>query len=236
MLSDNYRRYYLSTDSVFPSVFALKFFLGRNPGHDSRDIENLKNADILDVGFGDGRDLALYASLGMNVFGVEIDEEVVLHTQEKFRGIIPEQNLKVGTNRDTGFDPHLFDYVTAFATLPYLENETVSIDSVLTHIRTLLKKPNSNSKGGYLFCTLARHGTHVLRGARSVDSNTFVLDDPFYKFRQGQRYYAFSEPEQVENRFQLNGLSCDAIHAYEVDWFGTLERLFIVKAHAIAPE
>lgn len=229
ILSENYKKHYLATHQVYPSVFALKFFLGRNPNHDSRELGNLSGLSVLDIGFGDGRDLALYQNLGMDVYGIEVEEAVVRHTRAKFKNLIPSTNLILGSNIRTGFTQQ-FDFVTAFSSLFYLENETVTFHQVLQNVVSLLKKPNRSSPGGKLFCTLARNGTHVLSGAKREDKNTFVLDDPHYKFRRGQRYFVFNDREEVVSIFRANGLDIDGIYEYEANWFGSLERLFIVKA------
>jgi cyclopropane fatty-acyl-phospholipid synthase-like methyltransferase len=234
MLSKNYRNHYLGTERVYPSVFALKFFLGRNPTHDSGSLGKLEGADILDIGFGDGRDMLLYNELGMNVFGVEIDHEVVLHTQRKFRGMIPAGNIKIGTNLSTEFGTKKFDYVTAFSSLFYLESEDATMGKVLAHVATLLKNRSETSNGnpGQLFCTLAREGTHALRDADRLNANTYILEDGFYSFRKGQRYFAFNDAEEVEKIFDESGLAVQSVNNFEVDWFGSLERLFVVKARA----
>ncbi len=49
-----YRNHYLKEKQIYPSVFALKLFLGNNPNL-SLQVNSFKGKKILDVGFGDGR-------------------------------------------------------------------------------------------------------------------------------------------------------------------------------------
>ena len=102
-----YSGHYLKIRSVYPSVLALKFFLGNNPEFSLRG-ENFKSKRILDIGFGDGRDLRLFLDLGFEVFGVEVSADVVKHTSEKISGAA---TLSVGFNNETGYSNDMFDYV-----------------------------------------------------------------------------------------------------------------------------
>lgn len=192
--------------------------------HKSSELGQLSGKTILDIGFGDGRDMKLFLDLGMKVHGVEIDEEVVEHTRSKFKNQIPASDLILGTNAKTGFAGKHFDFITAFSTLFYLQNAETTIENVLTHVRDLLHPD------GMLFCTLARRGTHALEGATRLDSRTYVLKDPYYNFRNGQRYVAFNSSEEVVSSFNESGMTVTGIFNYEADWFGSLERLFLVKA------
>ena len=80
--TENYINHYLNIKGVYPSVFELKMFLGKNPDLDLRD-EDFHGKLILDVGFGDGRDLVLFHNLGFEVFGLEVNEQVVEHAKRK---------------------------------------------------------------------------------------------------------------------------------------------------------
>ena len=129
--NQKYIDHYLNIKDVYPSVFSLKMFLGNNPNLDLRD-KDFSDKKILDIGFGDGRDLILFSRLGFQAYGVEIDEDVVNHTSSKFNSI-NNIKLSIGYNDKTGFEPNTFDYVYSVAALMYLRNESLNVHDILNH-------------------------------------------------------------------------------------------------------
>lgn len=219
MANKPYRDHYLSISKTYPSVIALKFFLGNNPELNVKRSE-LIDKKICEIGFGDGRDLQLFLDLQMDVHGVEPDSTVVEHTQLK----TPNSKLRSGTNVSTGFENATFDYVYASASIYYLPSEKFTIHDALKEASRILKPK------GLLCATFARADSHVTRGAEVVDKNTLILDDPFYGFRKGQRYHVYNNRAEIETDLLANGFKVLFIGDYDVDWFGTRETLFIVHA------
>ncbi len=201
----------------------MKIFLGRNPGLDLRGV-NFFGKSILEVGFGDGRDLVLFSNLGFNVFGVEVDEQVVKHTQRKLAESAVKTELRVGYNDETGFESNSLDYVYSAAALMYLRNELSSIHGTLSHIFDIVRP------GGKLFATFTRSDSHIVEGSQRLDRNRIIVKDPFFRQREGQLYWLHSSKEEVERDVLGAGFSNCKVYDYNVDWFGTRETAFICVA------
>lgn len=219
----NYRNHYLDINKTYPSVFALKSFLGNNP-HLKQDKNSLINKKICDVGFGDGRDLNLFSDLGMSVFGVEPDAQVVEHTRNKMLKAGANVSVKVGTNIATGYPNNFFDYVYAAGSIYYLPSENYKITHAFTEMQRIL------AKDGKFLATFARSDSHVTHGAQEIDKNTLILRDPYYNFRAGQRYHVYNNKEEIRQDLDSCGFKLLYIGDYDVDWFGTRETLFLCYA------
>ncbi len=198
-------------------------FLGRNPDLDFRSLP-LAGKTILDVGFGDGRDLILFHNLGFEVFGVEVDEAVVTHTWKKMKRVGIKTNLKVGYNDATGFSPNTFDFVFSCSSLMYLRNSEANIHKTLSHIYEIVKP------GGHLLGTLTRFDCHIARESTKVDGNRIICKDPFYKQREGQFYWLHNSKEEAEQDLLNSGFRSCKVYDYAADWFGTKETSFIFSA------
>jgi len=225
---DNYRKHYLKiTENVYPSVFALKFFLGNNPNFNFKKNINhdLSEKKLLDIGFGDGRDLSFFCDLGLSVFGIEVDDDVIKHSKAKFKAI----NVKIskGFNDNTGFNNDTFDFIYSVAALMYLRNESLTIKNILAHSYEILKP------GGYFMGTFTKYNSHVMKEAKKIDSNRFILKDPFYKFREGQIYHAHKTKDEVISDLENNGFRNVIVSENDIDWFGTRERSFMFIAKKI---
>jgi SAM-dependent methyltransferase len=224
-LSQNsYRKHYLDINLCYPSVFALKFFLGRNPGLNLTNI-NKSGKKLLDVGFGDGRDLKLFLDLGFDTYGVEVDDRVVAHTLDKFSENTENPvKLSVGFNDNTGFSSNTFDFVYSSAALMYLRDETVTLGTILEHINDILRG------GGWFLGTFTKSDSHITEGAIKLDANRLCLKDDFYKQREGQIYHVHHSEQEVICDLESVGFSDVRVCQYQVDWFGTIETAFMFSA------
>lgn len=217
----NYIDHYLKIQNVYPSVFAIKFFFGNNPKLNfKRDYNiDLKNKKILDIGFGDGRDLVLFHNLEMLAYGVEVDDSIISHSKEKFKNT----TIKVskGFNHKTGFKKNTFDFIFSISSLMYLANKNISIDNILKHCHDILKP------GGFFMGSLTKNTSHVTKGAERISNNIIRLKDPYYKFREGQLYFTHKSKNEVRNNLIKNGFHNIIVSSYNVDWFGTPEKTFL---------
>jgi SAM-dependent methyltransferase len=221
--TQNYIDHYLGIDQVHPSVFALKMFLGKNPDLNLTGID-YAGKSILDVGFGDGRDLILFHQLGFNIFGVEVDETVVKHTEKKFAQAGIQTSLSFGYNDETGFPKDTFDVVFSSAALMYLRNDESNIQKTLKHVYGIVKP------GGYLFGTFTRFDSHITKESSKIDENRIICKDPFYRQREGQLYWLHnSKQEAVDDLHEAGFADCN-VYEYDVDWFGTRETAYMFFA------
>jgi SAM-dependent methyltransferase len=220
MKKSGYINHYLKIKKTYPSVLALKLFLGNNPGF------NLKNekpnvSTIIDIGFGDGRDIELFLELGFSVSGVEPDFDVVEHTLKKYHKFKDRLDLRVGSNMNTGYENDTFDIIYASASIYYLPSLKYNINDAFSEAYKICKP------GGLLMGTLARNDIHTISEAEKVNRNVYILKDPFYGYRKGQVYHTYSDKSQIINDLVKVGFKDTIIYDYDVNWFGTRETLFI---------
>ena len=88
-------------------------------------------------------------------------------------------------------------------------------------------------KGGLFFATFARAGSHVTKNAKKINKNTLILEDSYYKLRKGQRYHIYNSKKEVSSDLTKNGFKPFFIGEYDIDWFGTREKLYLVGAKKI---
>ena len=113
-LGGSYETFYRARDPkhVYPAEFVVRAFLGSYPRLPSTRLAYVR-ARVLDVGFGDGRNMPLLSDLGMSVYGVEISDEICARTAERMRGLGVAADLRVGSNSRLPFDAEFFDHVVA---------------------------------------------------------------------------------------------------------------------------
>src|SRR2546430_14394745 len=83
-IKEHYTDFYSERNptKVYPVEFVVRTFLGTYP---QLKLERalFRGAKILDLGFGDGRNMPLLHDLGFEVYGVEISEEICRLTKHR---------------------------------------------------------------------------------------------------------------------------------------------------------
>ena len=116
-ISRRYDNFYRKRDPahVYPVEFVVRAFLGNYPRLKS-DNPTIAGKWVLDLGFGDGRNMPLLHNLGMQVFGVEISQEICDLTHARMRRLGIDITTWVGRNDNIPFDAGFFD--TSWPAMP----------------------------------------------------------------------------------------------------------------------
>jgi len=215
---NKYLKHYRSISKVYPSIFALKIFLGKNPNLNLRKIK-IKGKKILDVGFGDGRDIELFYDLGFKVFGIEPNKLVVEYTLRKFKK--KKINLKVSTNCNISHKNQHFDFIYGMASLMYLKNKETYLKDILSECYRVLKK------NGFFIGSFTKNDSHITRKCKFIDGNRIIINDPFYKIRKNQIYHVHHSKKEVKADLLNAGFKDIKIAYFNADWFGTKDSFYL---------
>ena len=225
-MTDPYVKHYQEINKVYPSALALKIFKGKSPLFDFRSLDFTK-LKILDLGFGDGRDLQLFADLGFQTYGCEPNPDILSHTKNKH--ISPNLILKVGKNTEIPFEDNYFDFIYASASIYYLSDQNLSINDALKEAHRCLKK------GGYLIFTATTPNNHYIASAEKISENVHKLQDPYFNQRPGQLIHVYKDEKEISSDLARLGFDNDSfVGKFSADWLGILESLFIVVSKKIS--
>jgi SAM-dependent methyltransferase len=190
-ISDSYGAFYQTRDPehVYPVEFVVRAFLGNYPRHKT-DKTSYPGRRVLDLGFGDGRNMPLLHNLGMQVFGVEISQEICDLTERRMKALGIDVDLKVGRNHGIPHPNGIFDTVLACHACYYIDPGT-RFDDNLREIARVLKLGGS-------FVFSAPIGTsYIMRGARDLgDGHMEIANDP-YGVRNGYVLKKFDTDAEI---------------------------------------
>ena len=225
----NYVEYYKKLNqSVYPSEWVIRAFLGKyknyiSPSRNKEDFEIdkhiFKNKKILDLGYGDGRNLNFFQDLEMLVYGIEAFEEVVLHSRELF----PWAILKYGRNCKIPFKNNEFDFLLASYSIYYLDKGQTLLESLHEALRVI--KPL-----GRIFFTLPTPENHYIQNAKKISSNQWILKDDFYNIRNGQIIETIDNEKNLNLLLDKLPIKSYQIAHWDVNWWGIKESSFIISA------
>jgi SAM-dependent methyltransferase len=206
-------------DYVYPVEFVVRAFLGNYPRHKT-NAASYPGKLVLDLGFGDGRNMPLLFNLGMQVSGVEISQEICDLTERRMKALGVGVDLKVGRNHAIPYSDGFFDTVLACHACYYVDPGTRFADNLREIARVL--KPG----GSFVFS--APIGTsYIMRGAKDLgDGHMEIANDP-YGVRNGYVLRKFDSDAEI--RAALSPAFADfEIGSCRNDFWGIEEHVWVV--------
>jgi len=217
---DNYSDYYRKQEvKVYPSEFVVRAFLGSYPAH-KINRDELPGKKVLDLGFGDGRNMSLLSDLGMEVHGVEVTQSICdLIAQRLARsGVLTE--TRVGRNHCIPYEDAFFDYILASSSCYYMDVNQQYSDN-LNEISRVIKS------GGLFVHSLPMPSTFIMENAVDLGGGHMEITQDPYGVRVGAILKKFDNPDEIEQALAPHftdiriGSCCD-------DYWGSKVHLWLV--------
>lgn len=218
---DKYSKFYNQTKlAVYPSEFLIRALLGHYPNH-SVDKKSLSGGNALDLGCGDGRNFKLLADLGLNLYGLEITQEICDTIQSRMKDAGLNVSVLCGRNDCIPFENQFFDLIVASSSCYYM-NEGDKFEKHVSEIARVMKP------GGTFICTLPMPTTFIMKNATDLGEGHMRIKEDPYGVRVGSILKKFDSETEIEAYL---GKEFDniAIGKQQDDWWGEAVHLWVVS-------
>ncbi|MGB3338258.1 MAG: class I SAM-dependent methyltransferase [Devosia sp.] len=216
-----YNSFYKERDPryVYPVEFVVRALLGKYPRH-AANASVYPGQRVLDLGFGDGRNMPLMHNLGMEIHGVEIAPEICELTAARMERLGISTHLVVGRNATLPFDDAYFDRILACHACYYVDHGQTFADNV----REIARVTRS---GGEFILSLPKASSYIFSGAEDIgDGHMKIANDP-YGVRNGSILKKFDTEDHI--RAALDPAFTDvAIGSCQNDFWGVEEHVWTV--------
>lgn len=175
---------------VYPSETLIRLLKGDYIT--GKHIET-RGKTILDVGFGEGNNTIFFASLGMNVSGVEIHDKICEQVSDKLQRRKLNADLRLGANQNIPFADNSFDFLVSWNVLHYEGSENGILAALKEYARVL--KPN-----GRLLLSTTGPTHKILLNAKTLGNHQYEIGRST-DFRKGQVHFFFDAPNYIEYYF-----------------------------------
>jgi len=194
-VNDSYSDFHLSHDPihVYPTEWVVRTMLGRYP-HLQLDQTRYQGARILDVGFGDGRNWSLLRNVGLDIYGMEITEDVVQMGQKRATTLGIPVTLAVGRNSRIPFGDDHFDFILACNSCYYVDAGTTFDDTLRQYARVL-------KADGILIASLPEMTGSICQGAVDRGDGHYEIRNDPWGLRNGYLFRSFHDREEIVRAF-----------------------------------
>jgi SAM-dependent methyltransferase len=212
-----WRDYYLQKQEAlrsWPDETLIRIFKG--PYLSNYNLE-FKDKNILDIGFGNGESFIFLKSMGLNIFGTEVDQNVCDKVSNWAISNNIDVDLRVGVNTKIPYPDNHFDYLVSWNVLHYEDNEEDILKGLSEYNRVL--KP-----GGRIFISTTGPEHKILKDSEKLGSNRYLIkreDD----MRKGQTFFYFDNRSEIKRIFSksfkdiLIGRTHSELFTDTLDWF-----------------
>ncbi|WP_346353535.1 class I SAM-dependent methyltransferase [Azotosporobacter soli] len=188
--TDVYKQYFATGQGcAWPSETLVRLFRGHYVEKMDKEFDGKK---VLDIGFGNGNNLVFLKSLGLDVFGIEVTDEICQVVMQRLANL-GDFKLQVGTNRELPFETDYFDYLVSWNVIHYENNAKKMDDAIREYSRVI--KP-----GGRFFISTTGPEMCIKKDAERLDKNLWKIgrDDDF---RKGEVFFYFDSPQDIKEHF-----------------------------------
>lgn len=220
-----YERHYAerASSKVYPTEFVVRTLLAEYPYLKFK--KPIPGNNILDVGFGDGRNTAFLCDCGLAVSGIEITQGIVDQTRKRLSALGHNPDLRVGRNSNIPFEDGKFDYILACHCCYYCDEGQTLLDNLKEYSRVL-------KNDGFLIASVANRASYIFNDAQELpDGSMLITNDP-YNNRNGYRLHAFSAEPDIEHYFAplFKNIS---LGSADNNFYGISERVFWIVGQKV---
>lgn len=199
----------------YPSETLVRLMKGNYIRGLEKDYSGKK---VLEVGFAYGANLVFMNGLGLELYGIEVHEDICKRAADCLLEIGIPAVLKQGTNRSIPFGDASFDYLVSWDTLHYEVTEEY-IRGALEEFGRVLKP------GGRLLLSTVAPGHTILMEAERLDVHRYRINEN--TFRKGEIFFCLDSLESIREHFsfRFKGLQ---IGRTTIDLFTSVNDCFVV--------
>ena len=208
---------------VYPTEWVIRTILGKYPDL-NLDKTKYKGAVLLDLEFGDCRNMPLLQNCEFDIYGVEISDEIVSMAENKISDLGISATLKKGTNSDIPFDTDFFSYLLACHSCYYVYKDTFTNN--IKEIACVLKP------GEIVIASIPSPNNFILKGYIKLEDGHVVITSDVYGLRNGYIFRTFENEGDVIKTFSpyFNNMS---VCKCEENFWGLQINYFLIEGEKI---
>lgn len=205
--SERYRK----SGVAWPSENVIRIFKGAYPRLDLRK-DGYEGKKIIDVGCGDVGNLLFLETLGLKLYGIEIDQKMVNQVNELLEERGVNADIRFGSNESLPYEDGLFDILLSWNAAYYMGALRDFSKNVAEFARVL-------KSGGHLIMSVPKTTHQIFNGAKIIDDEFAMIQVDRLGIRIGEVFRRFKDTKDIEKTFSTH-FTDFSFGSVEDDYFG----------------
>ena len=213
---------------LYPTEWVIRTMLGNYPGL-KLDRSKYPGGKILDLGFGDGRNMGMLNNCGLDIYGVEIAQETLDIAEDALSKAGIKATLKIGGNANIPFEDNFFDYILASSASYYVDGHNTFTDN-LNEITRVLKP------GGFFISNFPAFTDikeipqcFILDNAVPLPGGHVIIQNDIHGIRNGYKFRPFKSKEEIEEVFSDKYEDISVGYCFD-NYYGVQINVYIMTA------
>ena len=218
-----YNQYYKKRTHihVYPVEFVVRTLLGNYPNL-TMDQHSYAGSKLLDLGYGDGRNMPLFHNIGFKISGLEISQEINRLASERLEALGIDAELKVGQNNCIPYKNKFFDFIVACHSCYYV-NEDCTFEENLIEISRVLRTE------GVFIASLPMRDNFIFKDAELLSDGHYRITKDPYGIRKGTIHKTFMDEGEIIEIFSPHYKDM-SIGYINDNYYGINVKMWIIKA------
>jgi SAM-dependent methyltransferase len=178
---------------LYPTEWVIRTFLGKY-ARLNLDKSKYPGSTILDLGFGDCRNMPLLHNCRFSIHGVEISEDILSMARGKLSQLNIPAELRVGSNVNIPYEAGFFNYVLACHSCYYVDKDTSFTENIREIARVL-------KKDGVFIGSLPAPNNFILKDSVRLNDGHVMITNDIFGLRNGYVFRTFEDENEVRNTF-----------------------------------
>lgn len=194
-MSDSYLEKY-SAWSRLPAEYFVRIMKGKYPRLNLSDWYTTGDK-VLDAACGDGRHFSYLLNMGFNVYGYEVNDNIITVAKEKINASYSYKigdKIKKGTSKRIPFPNAFFQGIISWNQLYYLEEK----DDFQLHLEEIRRVSTRNT---WFVASFPMPSCFIYDKAIHIDENVIKVQDDYFNCRNNTLMWKFKSKEHVWNVF-----------------------------------
>ena len=207
----------------YPTEWVVRTMLGNYP-----ELKINKtvytDARVLDMGFGDGRNITLLDNIGFKIYGVEITKEIIKSVKNKCKQHNIKAKLKIGHNTNIPFKDSFFDVILASSSMYYINEGDTFEDNIKEFMRVL-------KKGGLLIANFPElEKNFICKNPIFLKDGLIKITNDRHGLRNGFIFKVYRNKSEIYNEFTHLLKDISIAYLYN-DYYGYELSMFILVGY-----
>jgi len=178
-----------------PAEYLVRMIKGEYPKLNLKNWYS-SNDKVLDASCGDGRHSTFLADQGFNVYGYEIDKNIVSLTKSYTNNYPKIKEILIGDNKNIPFKSNFFNGIISWNHIYYLKEK----DDFPIHIKEISRVAINKA---WIIFSIPMSSCFIYKNSKSIQKGVVEIKEDYFGMRDGSLMQIFESKTEIQKYLSI---------------------------------